>query len=154
MFKEKSVGAIILRKEKSEIYYLLLEHKGKLGHDWDFPKGLVKNREKEEETATREIFEETGIKDLEFIPGFRQAIKYFFRRQGKLISKTAVFYLAQTKTKNIKISWEHTWYKWLPYQEALQQLTFQNAKEILKKADDFLKQKRRLRRLLFEPKIS
>lgn len=136
--KEKSVGAVVFRQSRKKIYYLLLEYKGKLGYDFDFPKGLVKKGEKEKETAKREIFEETGIRDLEFVSRFRQVIRYFFRRDGKLIQKTAVFYLAETKTKNVKISWEHTGYKWLSCDKAIKQLTFKNAKEILGKASKFL----------------
>ncbi len=54
------------------------------------------------------------------------------------IFKLVVFYLAETKTKDVKISFEHQNYKWLPYEEALKQLTFKNAKEILKKANAFI----------------
>jgi hypothetical protein len=67
-----------------------------------------------------------------------ETIKYFFKFQGKNILKFVTFYLAETKTKEIKISWEHIGYKWLPYQEAFKQLTYKNAKEILKKANQFL----------------
>ena len=62
----------------------------------------------------------------------------FFRHKTKTIFKTVLYFLAQTKTKEIEISSEHICYKWLPYQEALKQLTFKNAKEILKKANDYL----------------
>jgi len=47
--------------------------------------------------------------------------------------------LAETKTKDVKVSFEHLGYEWLTYQEALKKLTFKNAKEILKKANDYLK---------------
>lgn len=98
----------------------------------------MKKGEKIEETAKREIFEETGIKDVQFIDGFKEWIKYFFRVEGKNIFKVVTFFLAETKEEEVKISLEHTDYKWLPYDEALEQLTFKNAKDILKKANDFL----------------
>jgi hypothetical protein len=47
--------------------------------------------------------------------------------------------LAETKEKNVQISFEHIGYEWLPFEEALERLSFQNAKEILKKANEFLK---------------
>jgi 8-oxo-dGTP pyrophosphatase MutT (NUDIX family) len=131
---ERSAGAIIFQKNK-ETEYLLLHYQS--GH-WDFPKGNIEKGEKEEETVKREIKEETGIEDIEFSPDFREVIKYFYKLKGKTIFKTVVFYLAKTKTKEVKISWEHIGYKWLPYQQALGQLTFKNAKEILKKANQFL----------------
>jgi len=135
---EKSAGAVIFRKEEGKIYYLLLRYQA--GH-WDFPKGIIEKGEKIEETARREIKEETGIKALKFIEGFKEWIKYFFKLKEKNIFKIVTFLLAETKQKNVKISWEHIGYKWLPYKEALEQLTFKNAKEILKKANDFLKLK-------------
>lgn len=145
MPKEKSAGAVIFVKEpsfvkttedkNSKIYYLLLHYKS--GH-WDFPKGHIEKEETEEETTKREVEEETGLKDIEIIKGFKESIKYFFRLKGRNIFKTVVFYLAEARTKEVKISWEHIGYKWLPYYEALKQLTFKNAKEILKKANDYI----------------
>ena len=132
---EKSAGAIIFRKEKDTIKYLLLHYQA--GH-WDFPKGNIEKKEKPEETARREIFEETGIKDIEFVSGFKETIKYFYKLKGKNIFKIVTFFLAETKTKKVKISWEHLGFEWLPYPEVLKQLTFNNAKEILKKANQFL----------------
>ena len=60
------------------------------------------------------------------------------------IFKTVTFYLAQTKTKEVKISFEHKGFKWLRYEEALKQLTFKKAKETLKKANDYLVSKKDL----------
>ncbi len=132
---ERSAGAIIFRRERGTLKYLVL-HYG-LGH-WDFPKGHIEKGEKPEEAAKREIREETGIKVIKFIEGFKETIKYFFKWKGQSIFKIAVFYLAETKTNRVKISWEHLGFKWLPYEEALKQLTFKNAKEILEKAHKFL----------------
>ena len=138
---EKSAGALIFRKDKGIIKYLLLHYPStsKAPRDyWDLPKGHIEKREKELETVKREVEEETGLKDLEFIEDFKKWIKYFFRHKGKTVFKIVTFYLAETKTKEIKISFEHIGYKWLPYEEALKQLTFKNAKEILEKANSFL----------------
>jgi 8-oxo-dGTP pyrophosphatase MutT (NUDIX family) len=132
---EKSVGAVIFRKQNKKIYYLLLHYHW--GH-WEFPRGLIKKKESLEDTARREIEEEVGIKDIKFIPGFKEWIKFFFKLKGKNIMKIATFLLAETKTKKIKLSYEHKNYAWLEYEKALEQLTFKNAKEILKKANNFL----------------
>ncbi len=135
---EKSAGAIIFRKENEKIYYLLLHYQA--GH-WDFLKGNIEKGEKLEETVKREVKEETGIEDIKFIPGFKESIKYFYKLKGRNIFKIVTFFLAEIKTKDVKISWEHIGYKWLPYEEALGQLTFKNAKEILKKVNHFLSKK-------------
>ncbi len=133
---ERSAGAVVFRKEDNIYYYLLLHHQA--GH-WAFPKGNIEKGEKLEETVVREIEEETGIKDIRFIEGFKETIKYFYKRDGKNIFKTVVFFLAETKTKTVKISWEHTDFEWLNFEKALERLTFQNARNVLKKAEQFLR---------------
>ena len=138
---EKSAGAVVFRKEGNKIYYLLLHYPSGTRtprNYWDFPKGHIERGEKEIETVKREVKEETGLEDIKFIEGFKKWVKYFFRFQGKTVFKIVIFYLVETKNKNVKISSEHIGYKWLPYEEALEQLLFKNAKEILKKANDYL----------------
>lgn len=155
MPREKSAGAIIFRPAKTGPEYLLLHYpslaKAKKDY-WDFPKGHTEKGEKEKETAQRELREETGLQKAEFLDGFREIIHYFFQFQGKRIFKTVVFYLGQTKEKTIIISPEHIGYQWLPYGEALKQLKFSNAKNVLGKAHDFLL-KREFHRLL-RPSLS
>ena len=133
---EKSAGAIVFRREKPKIYYLLLHYE--LGH-WGFPKGIIEKGEGIEGAAKREIKEEAGIEDIQFIPGFKESMEYFFKLKGKTIFKIATFLLAETKIREVKLSFEHKDYAWLEYEDALERLAFKNAKEILKKANNFLK---------------
>ncbi|MFH0868323.1 MAG: NUDIX domain-containing protein [Candidatus Woesearchaeota archaeon] len=135
MKREKSAGGIIFRKDKEPIYLLLHYEEG----HWDFPKGHVEEGEKDFDTVKREVEEETGIKDIEIIKDFKEKIQYYFKFKKELISKEVVFYLAKTKTEQIKLSFEHIGSVWLPYDKALEKLTYKNAKEILKKANEFLK---------------
>ena len=148
MPREKSAGAIIFRRESGNIHYLLLHYPS--GH-WEFPKGHVEQGESEEETVKRETFEETGINDLEIIPGFKKYIKYFFRqykekvpeaerKKGKIpwVFKLVVFFIAETKMKEIKISHEHKGFLWLPIDEAIKKTTFKNSKLLLKTADNYI----------------
>lgn len=132
---EKSAGAVVFRRENNKRKYLLIRYAW--GH-WEFPRGLIKKGENLKETAKREIEEETGIKKIKFIPGFKEWIKFFFRLKGKTIMKIATFLLAETRTKEVRLSFEHKDYAWLEYDEALEKLTFKNSKEILKKANAFL----------------
>jgi 8-oxo-dGTP pyrophosphatase MutT (NUDIX family) len=133
---EQSCGAIIFRKGE-EIKYLLLHYGA--GH-WDFVKGNVEKGEGEKETVVREIKEETGIEDVMFIDNFREEISYFYKRRRKMIYKEVVFYLVQTRTKEVKLSYEHIGYAWLNYPKALGKLTYKNAKDVLKKANELLSQ--------------
>ncbi len=132
---EKSCGIVIFSKEE-ERQYLLLHYES--GH-WDLAKGHVENSESEEETALRETLEETSL-TVEILPGFRETIKYFFRKKdGEIVTKQVVFFVGEAKTKDVKISHEHIGFEWLPYDLALGRLTYKNAKEVLVKADKFLR---------------
>lgn len=140
---EKSTGVIIFRKEKGKIFYLILHYPvdkripSSKGH-WDYVKGHIEKGESLKDTIRREAKEEAGIEDLKFVEGFKEWFEYFFKLKGEDIFKIVTFLLAETKTKEIKLSYEHVDYKWLPYEEALKQLTFKNAKNVLEKAHKYL----------------
>jgi 8-oxo-dGTP pyrophosphatase MutT (NUDIX family) len=116
--------------------YLLLNYAA--GH-WDFVKGNVEVNESEKETVVRELQEETSITEAEFIDGFREAIAYFYRRQGLTVRKEVVFFIMESFTDKVTISFEHIGYTWLDYEHAMEKLTFKNAKDVLQKAHEFLK---------------
>jgi len=144
MSVEKSAGAIIFRKKEGKNFYLLLRYPAskKSAKDyWDFAKGHIEKGEKIEEAIKREAEEETGLKDIKFIEGFKEWIKYLFKFEGENIFKIVTFYLAETKNETVKISAEHSGFLWLPYEEAIARLTFNNARGILKKAHNFLELK-------------
>ena len=133
MRREKSAGAVIFNTRTSK--YLLLHYPA--GH-WDFPKGHIERGEDELKAARREVFEETGL-EVEFLFGFREVIRYTFRERHGVIEKTVVFFLATTDKEDVRISYEHTGYLWLPYEEALEKITYGSSKKILMKAHLFLK---------------
>lgn len=135
MPREISAGAVIFRRENGEPVYLLLHYSS--GH-WDFVKGHIEEGEDEIQTVIREAREEAGITDLKLIPNFKERIRYFFKRNKQIVYKEVVFFLAETKQKKVKLSYEHIGYVWLPFKQAFLQLTFENAKNVLKKAHNFL----------------
>jgi len=135
MIEETSAGIVIFRKENSKNMFLLLHYPS--GH-WDFVKGKMEKGESTHETATRETEEETGIKDIVYIENFEEWIEYNFQYQGELVQKKVVFFLAETKTKEIEISHEHSGYIWTDYNSAMEKTTFDNAKTILTKAQTLL----------------
>lgn len=136
MIHEKSCGVILFYAADSNSVEILLLHYPE-GH-WDFPKGHVEEGESEIQTALRELEEETGIKDVRLVDGFREKMHYFFTKKKDGISKTVCFFLARTSDKTIEISHEHKDFQWLPYEKALKKLTFDNARKILKKTKQFL----------------
>ncbi len=134
MLQEKSAGAVLFYMNKT-IEYLLLHYEA--GH-WDFPKGAIEAGESEVDTVKREVWEETGIKDIEIIPGFRKTIHYFYRKSRHLVRKTVVFYLARAPTQEVTLSYEHVGYVWLNYENAMRRLTFKTARDTLREAHEFL----------------
>ncbi|MFL6479545.1 MAG: bis(5'-nucleosyl)-tetraphosphatase [Nitrososphaera sp.] len=141
MIHERSAGAIVFYMgENSEPEYLLLHYFA--GH-WDFPKGNIEAGENEKQTATREIQEETSITDVEFLDDFRMKIEYKYRHGRKRILKEVVLYLARVHTRRVILSSEHIGFAWKKFDDALQQLTYLNAKNLLSAAKEHL-QKRSL----------
>jgi 8-oxo-dGTP pyrophosphatase MutT (NUDIX family) len=133
---EKSCGAVIFSKNGKREYLLL---KYGWGH-WGFVKGHVEEGEDEKQTVLREAEEEAGInaEQLEFIPSFKEKISYFYTNEGKRVYKEVTYFLVKSSEKNVKLSHEHTDYRWLPYKEAMELLTYQNDKNVLYKAEKFL----------------
>ncbi len=131
MIEETSSGVVLFRKENEKILFLLLHYPS--GH-WDFVKGKMESGESPLVTAIRETKEETGIIDVKFLDYFEEWIQYNFQFKGELVQKKVVFFLGETKTKDIKISHEHLNYTWMDYSTAMEKITFDNAKTILSKS--------------------
>jgi len=138
MLREKSCGAVVFIKKDDDVKYLLLNYAA--GH-WDFVKGNVEPNESEKQTVARELQEETGITGAQFVDDFREAIAYFYRRQGLTIHKEVVFFVMEAYTDKVELSFEHVGYVWLDYQRAMEKLTFKNSKDVLLKAHDLLKKR-------------
>ncbi len=137
MIDERSSGAILfsINNESTKLVFLLLHYAS--GH-WDFPKGNMESGEDEVQAAYREIFEETGIQNVHFLKGFRKKIQYHYIRGNKSIRKEVIFYIARTNTKEIILSNEHVGYAWKDYNQALNQLTYKSAKNLLTEVKMYL----------------
>lgn len=133
---EKSAGAIIFRIEGEKIFFLLLKYPTY----WGFAKGNIEEKENESETTLREIKEETGLEDIVLLENFKEKMQWFYKFKSELRRKEAIFFLGQTKTKNIKISEEHDAFKWCTYEEALQLMRIKKNKLLLEKARGFIKE--------------
>ena len=130
MIEERSAGAVLFSETPSGRVFLLLNYPS--GH-WDFVKGNIENGETLRQTVIREIKEETCIVGVEFVNGFENKIEYHYQRDGNIVHKEVVFFLAKTKTMDVKISHEHLGFVWLSFNDALKKLTYKNAQNVLKK---------------------
>lgn len=133
MLEERSAGAILYRDSSEGKLYLLLNYPS--GH-WDFVKGNIEKGETFKETVLREVREETGITDVSFIDGFEDKVEYHYQRDGNLVHKEVVFFLAKTGTEHVEISHEHQGFVWLNFKDALAKLTYKNAQNLMKKISE------------------
>ena len=106
---------------------------------WDFPKGNVEGKESQLNAARRETEEETGLTKIRFQDKFSKKVQFFYRKEGNTIFKQVTYYLAELMAEqDVKISEEHSGYKWLGYKDAMKTLTHKNSKEVLEAADKFI----------------
>lgn len=134
-----SAGVLVYRLDKEgERKYLLLHYPS--GH-WDYAKGHLEDGESAKEAAIRELVEETAIDDIEIQDGFMVPMYYEYQGHGLLHKKTVDYFLGETNLEEdqIEISHEHQGWGWYDYNEALDKLTFENAKDILVAGESFLR---------------
>lgn len=132
-----SCGFVVFCEEKEERLFLLLQYPE--GH-FDFPKGHREDADIDElATAVREFTEETGIQSISPVSGFMTTMEYSYRRDNEQHQKVVDYFLGEVNCKDVEISHEHKGFVWLPYVEALEKVTFDNAKDILVAAESFLR---------------
>ena len=130
--KEKSCGAVVYRRVASGPEFLL-EHMIQ-GHT-SIPKGHVEGDETEEETALREIREETNL-EVTLDTGFRHVITY---SPGPAVVKDVVFFIAEAKPgRMVNQESEVTSLEWMPFDRALKALTHESDRETLRRARNYL----------------
>lgn len=127
MKKEKSCGAVVYRKREGKTEILLIRHAN--GGHWAFPKGHVEKKETEEETALREIREETGL-TVKLKKGFREQVSYS-PKEG--VMKDVIYFAAKARgdEETTRQEEEVTDLMWLRPKKALEQVTFDNDRRIL-----------------------
>jgi 8-oxo-dGTP pyrophosphatase MutT (NUDIX family) len=138
VFKEFSCGAVVYKMRNSIPVFLLVN--SKQNRKWGFPKGHVENDEGELETAAREIFEETGIKDIVFIENFRQEDIYMIDGvNGRVIEKHSVYFLALAREDSMDFDRnEILKVCWADIKNACNMLPFENQKKIINLAYNFI----------------
>lgn len=122
-YKEKACGCVIIKDKK------VLLVKQVQGH-WGFPKGHVENNETEIETAIREVKEETNL-DVEVDASKRYDMEYITDK-GNL--KQVVFFIAKYIGGEVEAQeCEVNEIKWFDFDKAVETITYNNTKDLLKK---------------------
>ncbi len=129
---ETSAGGVIVRWQ-GEVPHVLLIRDGY--RQWGFPKGHLEDGETPDAAALREVQEETGLDHLVLGPRL-PTIDWFFRARGRLIHKYCHFYLIESPSGETAPQADEgiTACRWVPLAEALELISYANAREVLEHA--------------------
>jgi 8-oxo-dGTP pyrophosphatase MutT (NUDIX family) len=134
--QETSAGGVVFRVCDGNPVFLLIRDSYK---NWGFPKGHVENGERPEAAALREVREETGLSGLE-VRGPIDTIDWYFRFRGRLIHKVCHFFLMETASDQTSPQRAEgiTACRWAPFDEALHIISYANARDVLKRAQEMI----------------
>jgi 8-oxo-dGTP pyrophosphatase MutT (NUDIX family) len=134
--QETSAGGVVFRACDGNPLFLLIRDSYK---NWGFPKGHVENGERPEAAALREVREETGLSGLE-VRGPIDTIDWYFRFRGRLIHKVCHFFLMETASDQTSPQRAEgiTACRWAPFDEALHIISYANARDVLKRAQEMI----------------
>ena len=133
MKTEKSCGGVLFTRQENTIRYLIIRH---LAVHWGFPKGHMKDYESEQDTAAREVLEETGV-EFEFYSNFREETHYKLK-SGNM--KNVVYFMGRrTGGKEEPQENEISEVRWVPLTDAIILLTYDTDAVVLRKAMRYIK---------------
>jgi ADP-ribose pyrophosphatase YjhB (NUDIX family) len=134
---ETSAGGVIYRWRDDTAHVLLIRDRYE---HWGFPKGHLEGSETAADAALREVAEETGLRELRLGPRL-QTIDWFFRFRGRLIHKYCHFYLIESPAGETCPEADEgiTECVWLPLQQAIESISYDNAREVLLLAAEALR---------------
>lgn len=131
---EFSAGGVVYKKEADKTFVLVAQHSQH--HGWVFPKGLIGDHvkgEKKEDTALREVEEETGVKGKILKP--LNPIQFWYVMDGEKRKKTVYYFLMEEIGGDItKHDHEMENVEWLPVDEVEERLTYKSEKEVWEEA--------------------
>lgn len=130
--REESAGSVVVRNSERGTLFLLIRDPY---HNWGLPKGHIESGEGAEQAARREVAEETGLTQLELL-GDVATIDWYFQDRRDRVHKFCRFFLFASPAGETRP--EHgegiSECAWLSYEEALERITYDNAREVLRAA--------------------
>ena len=138
--REVSAGGIVFRRFSDLGTHRFLLIRDSYGH-WGFPKGHLEKAESPAEAAARETTEETGLVELTLHAPL-ETIDWYFRLHGKLIHKFCHFFLFESAAGEPVPQTDEgiTACSWVALDQALEQLGYENARGVLRRAGELTHQ--------------
>jgi bis(5'-nucleosidyl)-tetraphosphatase len=128
----RASGVVVYYLQHDEPQFLLI--RSRRDRSWGFPKGHLIDGEDLLSGAMRELWEETGIREVILVPGFAEHITYRVNRAGKARRKTVTYFLGRVETPAVRLSEEHSEHRWAVVEEARKLLTFDNLRTLVTRA--------------------
>jgi 8-oxo-dGTP pyrophosphatase MutT (NUDIX family) len=138
MEREFSAGGVLVKRIRGRLMVAAIRPRGKLQGVWALPKGNLDPGERPDQTAVREVFEETGIHG--HLVEKLGDVKYTYTRRGGVrVFKIVSFYLLRAGRGRIgdieeRMRIEVDEARWLPLDEAPRLLAYGGEREMVEKA--------------------
>lgn len=135
--KDEAFGIVPIRRDADGDRFLLIQH---LAGHWGFPKGHAEPDESALVAARREFEEETGIQDYDVLDhAFME--RYSFTKSGETIEKSVTYFPAFVKSGDVSCQEDEIRdYAWVLYDDAIQKITFDQARQILIQVRTYLQE--------------
>ena len=137
IIRQVSSGGVIFRKNEASVEIALVAVKD--GKVWCLPKGIINKGEEPDETAIREVSEETGLKGRIIEKLGEINYWYYLKEEEAKCRKTVHFYLLEYEGGDIsKHDWEVDKAAWFQIDDALKIASHKNERDIIEKARERL----------------
>ena len=135
--REFSAGGVLVRRLRGAWVMAAIRPAGKEPGVWALPKGLIGDGEAPDETALREVAEETGVEGR--LVGKLGDVRYVYTWSGERIFKVVSFYLLRYSRGRLgdlqpATAHEVAEVRWLPLDEAPKLLSYKGEREMVERA--------------------
>lgn len=130
--REFTAGGVVFRRTHHGPQILMIQDRA---GRWTIPKGHVEKGESLEQTALREVAEETGLKEMRILDKLGK-IYFFYRKDGKLIFMTNYVYLMEASGQTDEVVPENSEgiadVKWFDYEEAIEKVEYKDTQKLFR----------------------